>query len=395
MTPRPITVGLLANAFRRAGGVETHVVDLAALLRDAGHEVVVVAAMVDPLRGGQPPVTVLPDLDRRRVAAESVEICLRALRSADVDLVHLHAIEDPGLIAALREEWPTVISIHNHPGCSSGGLKYFGSGRACVRPHGPACLSHALLQNCGHHRLPRASPASYRAVSRFLGTLRRADAVVAYSHYMVGHLAANGIPGVSLVPLFIPIPGSRTPVPTERRIVFAGRLKAYKGADLLLRAMEGIDAVLEIHGTGPARGELAAQARRAGIGDRVEFMGWSDRPELQSAFERARVATVPSRVPESFGLVGLWAMMHSRPAVASSSGGTADWCEHEVTGLRVAPGNHLELRRALVRLLDEPGLAERMGAAAHRRAMTAFTPQHHLDALLRVYDQAIARFQTV
>lgn len=395
MTARPIAVGLLANAFRRAGGVETHVVDLAGLLREAGHHVVVVAAMVDPCHNGPPAVTVIGSLDHRRVAADSVELCLRALRAADVDLVHLHAIEDPHLIAAVHTHWPTVISVHNHPGCSSGALKYFGSGRACLRPHGPACLAHALLHNCGHHRVPRASPSSYRAASVYLAALAQVDAVVAYSRYMVGDLAANGILGASLVPLFIPIPGSSTPVPTDRRIVFAGRLKEYKGADLLIGAIEGIDAVLEIHGAGPAERDLRAQAQRTGVGDRVEFMGWSGPAELKAAFERGRVAAVPSRVPESFGLAGLWAMMHARPVVTSRSGGTGDWCEHDVTGLRVEPGDHLCLREAVVRLLDEPGLAERMGAAAHRRAITRFTPQRHLDTLLAVYDRAIRRFHGV
>ncbi len=395
MTHRPIAVGLLANAFRRAGGVETHVVDLAGLLVDAGHRAVVVAGLVDPLHSGPPAVTVVPRLDSRQVPAESVERCLRALRRADVDVVHLHAIEDPDLIGALRAQWPTVISVHNHAGCSSGALKFFGSGRACLRPHGPACLSHAVLANCGHHRVPRASPASYRATSRYLAALRQADAVVAYSRYMVGDLRANRIPGASLVPLFVPVPGSRTPVPTDRRIVFAGRLKEYKGADVLIRAAAGLDAVLEVHGAGPAEARLREQARRLRIADRVQFMGWSSRPALQLAFERARVVAVPSRVPESFGLVGLWAMMHARPVVASRSGGTGDWCEDEVTGLCVAPGDHLDLRRGLSRLLDEPGLAERLGNAGHRRAITQFTPQRHLDTLLPVYERAIATFQTV
>ncbi len=393
MKDRPITVGLLANAFRRAGGVETHVVDLAGLLEDAGHRVVVAAALVDPGDSRSARVTVVPDLDHPSVAADSIENCLRAMRSAAVDLVHLHAIEDPQLIAALQAQWPTVISVHNHAGCSSGALKYFGSGQACLRAHGPACLAHAVLRNCGHHRVPRPSPRSYRNASLHLAALRGAHAVVAYSRYMVEHLSSNGVPGASLVPLFVPIRGSCTPPPPGRRIVFAGRLKEYKGADLLIRAIDGLDAVLEIHGTGPAEADLRSQARRTGVAERVEFMGWSGPAELRAAFERARVAAVPSRVPESFGLVGLWAMMHARAVVASRSGGTGDWCEHDVTGLRVAPGDHRALRLALGRLLDEPGLAERMGAAGHDRAIADFTPQRHLQSLLEVYGLAITRFQ--
>ena len=77
---------------------------------------------------------------------------------------------------------------------------------------------------------------------------------------------------------------------------------------------------------------------------------------------------------EGFGIVFLEAAACGRPQVAGASGGAAEAVEEGVTGLVVGrPGDVGAVAAALGRLLAEPALRERMGAAARRRAEAEFS----------------------
>ena len=65
------------------------------------------------------------------------------------------------------------------------------------------------------------------------------------------------------------------------------------------------------------------------------------------------------------------AMAHGRPVVASAVGGLLDLVEDGVTGLLVPPGDVAALRSALERLLADPELRARLGAAARARALSS------------------------
>ena len=69
------------------------------------------------------------------------------------------------------------------------------------------------------------------------------------------------------------------------------------------------------------------------------------------------------------GLVAIEAMLVRRPVVASDVGGLRDTVDPGVTGLRVPPGDPGALASALDRLLDDPGLRQRMGETGRARAL--------------------------
>jgi type III pantothenate kinase len=101
------------------------------------------------------------------------------------------------------------------------------------------------------------------------------------------------------------------------------------------------------------------------------------------------VVACPSR-REGYGVVAREAMAHGRPVVATAVGGLLDAVEDGVTGLLVAPRDPDALRVAIQRLLSDPELRQRLGAAArgdasHRLtwdAATAATIQAYHDALM-------------
>ncbi|WP_253182145.1 glycosyltransferase, partial [Cellulosimicrobium cellulans] len=123
-------------------------------------------------------------------------------------------------------------------------------------------------------------------------------------------------------------------------------------------------------GDGPDRAALEARARA--LGDRVRFAGPLDGDDLVAFYRGLDVLAVPSRETpgwvEQFGRVAVEAMACGVPVVATSTGALPDVVGG--AGLLVPPDDPDALRAALVRVLEEDGLAERLRADGAERAAT-------------------------
>jgi glycosyltransferase involved in cell wall biosynthesis len=104
----------------------------------------------------------------------------------------------------------------------------------------------------------------------------------------------------------------------------------------------------------------------------AESLGWLGADALVAAYARSRVCVVPAAWPEPFGIVAVEAMAAGRPVVASSVGGLPSIVVDGETGLLVPPGDASVLAGALERLIGDPALAARMGAAGRARAQSLF-----------------------
>jgi len=171
--------------------------------------------------------------------------------------------------------------------------------------------------------------------------------------------------------------------------LFVGRLVGYKGVDVLLRALPGLDANIAIVGNGPLRQPLEAMARDLGIADRVRFLGEVSSDELLQCYHACDAFVLPSVTrQEAFGMVQLEAMLHGRPVISTELRTGVSWVnQHERTGLVVRPGDVAELRRALQRLIDDPGLRLELGAAARMRVISHFTAEKMCSATFTLYQE--------
>jgi glycosyltransferase involved in cell wall biosynthesis len=415
------TVLLGTPLWGRDGGVAAHVQASARLLAERGARVSVLAARADPSASvAGVTVHVSPRLFDR---AARVDQRLGGALACAPDVVHLHQLDDPDLVAALRREAPVLVSAHAYTACASG-LHYFRPGRECTRAHGPGCAVNMALRGCAHVRNPRPLPGAYRRAGRWLQALRAADLAVAYSGAVERHLAANGVARRTLVPLFATTPapvavqayandgpmpqgarvGSACGNDTEQlstadgresasgrpRVLFAGRIVKPKGLAVLIRAARELDAEIVVCGDGMQAEAMRQLARRLGVEDRVHFQGWLHDRALARELARAAVVAVPSLWPEPFGLVGIEALAAGRPVVASATGGVEEWLRDGVTGLAVAPGNAKQLARALRELLADPRRRQAMGVAGQRLVAERFSPGRHADALGEAYEIARA-----
>ncbi len=119
----------------------------------------------------------------------------------------------------------------------------------------------------------------------------------------------------------------------------------------------------------------------------MRFLGRrSDVPDLLEACD---VFVLPSR-REGLGVAALEAMARGRPVVASAVGGLAETVVTEQTGLLVAPGDAAALAAALERLLADPALARRLGAAGAARVEQHFLAEQMVSAYETLYREILA-----
>lgn len=149
-------------------------------------------------------------------------------------------------------------------------------------------------------------------------------------------------------------------------VVAAGRLVPVKRYDLLVEAFAKVTAVhpewrLRIYGQGPERTRLRAAVDALGLNDHVFLMGPC--ATLESEWAKASVAAVSSEW-ESFGMTILEAMHAGVPVVATDCPhGPGEIITDGRDGLLVPPGDADALAGGLLRLIEDPDLRTRLGAA--------------------------------
>ena len=112
---------------------------------------------------------------------------------------------------------------------------------------------------------------------------------------------------------------------------------------------------------------------------------------LVNALQRHAYAVVQKSLVEGFGLTVTEAMWKGRPVIASGIGGIQDQIAHERDGLLLAdPSDLAAFGDALVRLVRDPGLADRLGAAARRRVQSEFLGDRHLIQYVRLFADLLA-----
>lgn len=163
-----------------------------------------------------------------------------------------------------------------------------------------------------------------------------------------------------------------TPSDGMPRIVSVGRLKYPKDPATILAAAARLgdrDFRLDVVGDGPDRASLEELHRSLGLDGRVGLTGTrNDVPELLAA---SAVFVLSSR-SEGLPISVLEAMAAGLPVVASDVGGLREQVVDGETGYLVPSGDAAALADALARLLDDPALRGRLGAAGRARAERLF-----------------------
>ncbi|WP_339947427.1 glycosyltransferase family 4 protein [uncultured Albimonas sp.] len=273
-----------------------------------------------------------------------------------------------------------------------------------VTLHGPWFLHQAF-----HGRAPGAADA--RRVRREGRGLAACAGITAPSRDVLDRARARyGFPEgrpAAWIPNPIPLgPALRREAldpEAARSLLFVGRFDRHKGGDVMLEAFArliagGADARLTF--VGPDRGIEGADGRLTHLPEalaalpeavraRIDVRGQLPRDEVARLRARRPVAVIASRY-ENLNYTLLETLSVGAATVCTAVGGPAELVRHGETGLLVPPEDPAALAEACARLLAEPALAARLGAAARARIEAGFAPAPVAREMLAFFEQVIS-----
>ena len=230
------------------------------------------------------------------------------------------------------------------------------------------------------------------ALARF--GLRRSDGVRTISAYTSGLVRSAGVEPTAEFAAFMDLEpfldSEPVPLPAAPVALFVGVLERYKAVDVLaeawrLAAPRAPGAVLHLVG----RGTLS-DVPKALVAELPAQVRWTERlttSEVARALDDATVLVLPSR-SEGLGRVVVEAFCRGRCVVGSRVGGIPDIVEDGRTGVLVPPEAPGALADALVEVLADRALVERLGAEA-RTAVAPWlaTPEEYAERIRELVDE--------
>jgi phosphatidylinositol alpha-mannosyltransferase len=342
------------------GGVVNHIFYLDREFRRLGHDVRIIAACSDdvgevpqqvikvsgsiahiPFAGSVGRITLSPRVYRR---------VKKILQQEQFDVIHVHEPLTPALPLSVLRHVP-------------------------LSPHSVVVGTFHAYRESAHPGYEYAKPVLEPFFNRLDGRIVVSEAV--------RDLLASYFPDdYRIIPNGIDLERFSDPSlrPIERfddgklNILFVGRLEKRKGFKYLLQAYAQVkksvpQARLIVVGAYDKedKASFVLYARQHRLRD-VRFIGYVSEDDLPRYYRTCHVFCAPSTGFESFGIILLEAMAAGKPIVASDIDGYRGVLEHEKEGLLVQPEDEQLLAKALIRLLEDPALRERMGQQGQVKA---------------------------
>ena len=176
-------------------------------------------------------------------------------------------------------------------------------------------------------------------------------------------------------------------------VLFVGSLIPRKGLPFLAEAAKKVvkeyrETKFVIVGDGPLRNQLVSYLETANLQGNFMFLGNVKEDVLSALYNCADVFALPS-IQEGQGIVLLEAEASAKPVVAFDVGGVNEAVRNGETSLLVKRGSSDELANALLKLLGDKALREKMGVNGRRFVTENFTWDICAQKMLNVYHEAL------
>lgn len=196
-----------------------------------------------------------------------------------------------------------------------------------------------------------------------------------------------------VIPNGVLVPPAADSANRDHTVVFIGRHDPRKGLPVLLNAWPEIHrrtgAQLRVVGADPLAVRLLLSRHRISE-EGIDVLGFLSQEDLTTELLRTKVLAAPSIGMESFGMVLTRAFACAVPVVSSDIDGYRDVMTDE-TGMLVPPGEPAALAEAIVSLLDDEPLRQRLGTAARTVALERYAWDSIAERLARVYELVAQR----
>ena len=182
------------------------------------------------------------------------------------------------------------------------------------------------------------------------------------------------------------------------RLLAVGRLVEKKGFDVLLNALAQLPPDVHWHlthiGGGNLSKQLQKQARKLGIASRITWCGPQTQSVVLEAYRRADIFVLPCRQATNGDRDGLpnvlmEAQSQRLACISTLVGGVPEIIRDGETGLLVPPNDSVRLAEALMKLIRDPDLRNRLGSAAEQHVRAHFDMHRGLQTLVRLLEEAL------
>ena len=224
--------------------------------------------------------------------------------------------------------------------------------------------------------------------------MKQSSAVIAVSYSIKQDLLTKKIPKQKIKVIHNGIALNNYKIKTSTKIssnnlmiVSVGSLRPVKGHRFLILAVKEIikefpNIKLLIIGDGPLRNILENLVKKMGLRNNISFLGIKN--NVLDIMATSSLIVVPS-LSEGISNVLLEAMLIKKPVVATNVGGNPEVVINGKTGLLVEKENPFVLAKAIITLLKNPELREKMGKEGYKRVVTHFNIDKTVAEYEKVY----------
>jgi glycosyltransferase involved in cell wall biosynthesis len=370
------------------GGPAIHAILLTAALNDGSDFTsMLVAGTTAPHEGD------MLDLARARAVTPHVVPALgREISPAD-DLVSLAR-----MVRLIRQQRPDIVHTHMAKAGTVGRL----AGRLCRVP----LIVHTYHGHVFHGYFSPVKTRMFLTIERALGQMT--DRIIVVGDGQRNELATYGVaPFDKLEPIrlglelgqFLDAEGSRGLLRRDLGIDadvpligIVARLVPIKNHEVFLeaalRVLESIpSARFLIIGDGERRAELEALVARRGLAPSVRLLGW--RRDMVAVYADLDVVALTS-LNEGSPVALIEALAAARPVVSTAVGGVPEVVLDGVTGLTVPPSDPAAVAEAMLALLVDRDLAQRLGLAGRRHVYPRYDSVRLVDDVRNLYLRELA-----
>ena len=377
------------------GGISNYVREVSGLLSEHHVENGICYRYSRNIRNASIPLFHLdPDLNR----AEQVRKLFEVIRVYNPTHIYCHTLDLPELVKEATRRVPIVGYVHAPNPVCPGLAKYFRrSHQICDRPVSWKCALMIYRERCSNARNPFTVHGIVSSTKKLLGAYTDLPRIFVASNYMRNLLIQNQFNPSRiqvLPPHFVNRDGLTNPVRRESHtVLYVGRLEWGKGLEHLLAAMARLSPTIRllVAGSGSQENIYRGIVEQLGIHPQVSFLGQVSPESLTPLYQRSLCVVLPTILPEAFGKVGIEAMSHGCPVIATNVGGIPDWLTHGYNGLLVEPGTPTEIAGAIRQLAESPSIIEHLSRNAFISSQAPkYSPHTHMETLLSAFHEVAA-----
>ncbi|MAX70021.1 MAG: hypothetical protein CMC76_02825 [Flavobacteriaceae bacterium] len=320
----------------------------------------------------------------------------------DVDILHLHSLSNPKIIAFLFRLKPVVRSIHEPRIMCPGQGKFLrNSEEICDKPFGLDCIYYAYKEGCCNRHPKRLLQAYNNVKWETTNGNKGYRALIANSNYIIKEAIKVGFDKTKLYlnPHMTPTVEAHQLIDKSnadcKSLLYVGRLSRTKGTHYFINTgvellKKGYNIVLDIVGDGHDKAYFKSLIPKE-YRDYFVFHGWQNREQINKFYANCYLLVFPSIYPEAFGISGIEAMMHAKPVVAFNVGGISTWLKNNRSGYLVSVKDTQAMLEKLETLINDKMIYKTISMQAREMALNKFQPKNHMLKLKEIYNRCLNR----